>query len=212
MASQCVKSLDHHKMVNTYLTAIIWPNNRTIPLEFYLIAVKMNGYILYYIDLQHQTREICIAAIQQNYRAVRFVQRKELCTEMWAFSLVSQSGLNLEQLWDQSHELCITAVRQNGMALKFVKEPSVEICSEAMRQNNKAYQFVAEGMRNKMATMQITDICLGLHAMYLPSYVLLEIIDYTLNDCTLTHWAKIHQVIKINEKKRLLLSKKLNTD
>ena len=58
------------------------------------------------ICLKEQTLEICLEAVRQNGKALRFVR-------------------------EQTLEICLEAVSQNGYALEYVKEETPEIYSLA---------------------------------------------------------------------------------
>ena len=119
---------------------------------------------------------------------------------------VKRDGIALKYINDQTPELCLAAVKQNGESLYYVKEQTPTICWAAAKQTKKAYKYASPKMRNYFVSLIITDICLAMYPLRLPSYVLLEIIDQLLDGskykCTLTHWDKIHQIIRINERKR----------
>lgn len=197
--------------------------NRMVRPDILLKRVQRNGLSLEHESIAYQTPEICLAAVKQNGLALQFVwnQTPKICLEAiknGAFlyvreqtpeicmEAVKRSGIALRHVDYQTPELCLAAVKQNGLSLRFVKKQTPEICLAALKQTKQAYRDIRPKMRNHMATLRITDICLAMYPLRLPSYVLLEIIDLTLDDCTLTHWAKIHQVIRINELKKLILS------
>ena len=49
--------------------------------------------------------------------------------------LVQQDSSALQNVKEQTHEICLAAVQQNGLALKYIKEQTREICLAAISQN-----------------------------------------------------------------------------
>ena len=58
----------------------------------------------------HQTPEICLAAVKQNGLALQYV-------------IISK----------RTPEVCLAAVKQNGNSLEYVEEQTHEICLEAIK-------------------------------------------------------------------------------
>ena len=63
--------------------------------DYYLAAVRQNGYTLGCVKNQHQTKEVCLAAVKQNGLALQFVKNQTL-------------------------EICLVAIEQNKRAFKFI--------------------------------------------------------------------------------------------
>jgi hypothetical protein len=85
--------------------------------------------------------DISMAVVSQNGLALQYVkeQTPELC-----MAAVSQNSLALEYVKEQTPELCMAAVSQNGWALKYVKEQTPELCMVAVSQNSLAFQYMKE--------------------------------------------------------------------
>lgn len=64
-------------------------------------------------------------------------QTEDICVQT-----VKQNGLLLPFVITQTPRICLEAVMQNGLALKFVENQSVEICSAAILQNKLAYNYI----------------------------------------------------------------------
>ena len=58
--------------------------------------------------------------------------------------LVSQDGMELYYIKEQTPEICMAATKDNGLALEFVKEQTPEICMAAVKQNGHALQYVED--------------------------------------------------------------------
>jgi len=48
----------------------------------------------------------------------------------------------MEQLDNQTQELCIEALKQDGMTLKYVKNQTPEICMAAVKQDGYALKYI----------------------------------------------------------------------
>ena len=72
-------------------------------------------------------RELCLAAINQNAMALRYVE-------------------------DPTFEMCMIAVEKDGMMLQYIDGESryPEICEAAVKQNRDALQFVPPHLRNQV--------------------------------------------------------------
>lgn len=130
-------------------------------------AVRVNGCML--CNVKKQTPEICLAAVEQNVNALRFVnlQTPEIC-----LSAVKRDGYALCYVKKQTPQLCLAAVEQNGCALGFVDIQTPEICLAAVRQNGNALRYVGEqnpqiclaaveqdGNALEYVTLQTSEIC-----------------------------------------------------
>lgn len=152
--------------------------------RLHMTAVKQYGFALLHVCHQFQTPEICLAAVKQNGMAVVLVR-------------------------SATSEIYEAAVQQNGGALRYINNPTFEMCLIAMNncyprtQRDLHNYYVPHYFRDRLATNMITDICIAMRPLKLPSYVLLEIIDWVLSQFknTLWHYDKIKQIIRINEGK-----------
>ena len=79
--------------------------------------------------VEHQTPELCLAAVTQNGWALLFVkqQTSELC-----LAAMTQNGKALRYVKDQTSELCLAAMTQRGWALQYVKRQTPEMCLIAL--------------------------------------------------------------------------------
>jgi len=64
-------------------------------------------------------------------------QTEEIC-----LNAVRENGYDLQYVKYQTMEICMAAVQQNGLVLCYVKQQTPEICIEAIRQNKKAIRYV----------------------------------------------------------------------
>jgi hypothetical protein len=164
-----------------------------------LEAVKQNGYALRYV--KEQTKEICLAAVKQTGYALKYVkeQTPEIC-----LAAVQRIGWVLEYVKEPTDVICLAAVQQRGSAIIYVKNQTPEICLAAIKNCDIANIHIELFARNRLAAHMITDICIALYSLRLPSYILLEIIDKLLYKNDLTELMKINRIIRVNENKRLL--------
>lgn len=144
--------------------------------EIYLIAVKEKGRYLDYV--RKQTPAICEAAIENDYDAFKYVK-------------------------DQTPELCLKAVTLAGHMLFYVKNQTPDLCLVAINQDETNMFYVKEGMKNPLAALITTNICIAFHSLKLPSYVLFEIINLLLFDNSLTRYQKMQIICRINERNTL---------
>jgi hypothetical protein len=115
--------------------------NKTYDMSMY--AVKQNGQLIKYVNINEQTVELCFEALKTCNYILPFVnaniQNDELCLEC-----VKKNGKMLKYVLNQTEEMCIEAVRNNGNALKYVKQKTYDICLEAVNQDGNAIQYVTE--------------------------------------------------------------------
>ncbi|HBF2930463.1 hypothetical protein NBN67_19595 [Clostridioides difficile] len=55
---------------------------------------------------------------------------------------VSENGLYLKEVKEQTEDICLESVRQNGVYLYFVKNQTGDICREALKSNASAIYFI----------------------------------------------------------------------
>lgn len=129
------------------------------------IALMQNGLAVQFISAKDQTEKLCIIAIEQNPKAIQYIQNPTYAVCMSALAqdptlvqymyendkayllydyVVGQDGMNLQYVPGdaQTDSLCIKAVKDNGLALKFVHAKTIDICLAAIRQNYKALRYV----------------------------------------------------------------------
>lgn len=168
--------------------------------------IKEDGsYIRYVIN---QTPEFCLFVIQQSVERFVNIEILKYCkwqTNEICLSAVKKCGFALQYVKKQSTEICLEALKQNWSVLHHVKKRTPELYLSASRLN--IYRMIIEGvtipksMLNAVASLIITDVCIAMKRLKLPSYVLLEIINWMLDKNTLTEFQKINQIIRINEKR-----------
>jgi len=61
-----------------------------------------------------------------------------------ALSAVSNDGMLLRYVKNQTKEICLKAVKQDGIALQYVKNQTEAICIEAIKQHRDALKYVNE--------------------------------------------------------------------
>lgn len=82
--------------------------------------------------VDHQTLEICLAAVKRDGYALKFVkeQTPEIC-----MAAVKENGDALEDVKEQTQEICIAAVQNYPRAFQYVVEQTPEICLAAVSRN-----------------------------------------------------------------------------
>jgi hypothetical protein len=152
--------------------------------ELCLLAVKQDGFAIQYMKERFLTEEIYIAAIHQNSDVFCWINKQTIA-------------------------ICLAAVKLDGTLLRMVRRylRTPEVCLAAVREDERVYEYMSDRDDNKVAVLEITEICIAFKPLRLPSYVLLEIIDWSIGQNTLKHIIKINQIIRINEKKLNLSNK-----
>ena len=62
----------------------------------------------------------------------------------YCLEAVKETGLALEYVKEQTHEICLQAVKRDGYALRFVENQTPDICLEAVKRHGFALQYVKE--------------------------------------------------------------------
>ena len=110
-----------------------------------LAAVQQNGYALRFVPDEKKTHEIILVAVQQRGYALQFVPYEKRTNEI-CLAAVQRHGFALRYVPDENktYEICLTAVQQYGCALLFIPEhlQSDEIIQAAITQNPHAFQFI----------------------------------------------------------------------
>lgn len=150
-----------HQAIKINIKAIKLIKNYYEDLAIYVLS--KNGYYIKYI--KNKTSKLCDIAVKNNYLAIKFIKNPEQYKDLilkYPLALkylnlsyedklkaVSQNGICLKYIDDQTHELCMTAVKKNGMALRYVKNKTEDICMKAMKKCAFAFKFV-ENISEKM--------------------------------------------------------------
>ena len=132
--------------------------------------VKNDWKKLEHVDEIYQTKRIHIVAINNCYRAIKFVkeQTPKICIaafkDDWkefkkivdffptTIQVNKYALCALQFVTNQTEEICLAAVQHCGFALSFVKEQTEKICLAAVKQNGLALKYVKE---------QTEEICLA---------------------------------------------------
>lgn len=123
--------------------------------EVYLNGVKRCGRGLQFIREEHQTPEICEAAVRQDGTAINFVvhQTPELCR-----IAVDQNPNALEFVRDQTVDLCRRAIKRDPLTIRHVRNQTPELCMEALKRNfhllDMRYQFGLKYIREPTDEMR----------------------------------------------------------
>jgi hypothetical protein len=141
-------------------------------------------------DIENQTRELCIQAIEHDYRSIQHIRDLSKYPEVLDHAIkinglalqyidtvqqtyqrrvmaVTQNGLALQHMVMQTYELCILAIKQNPHALKHVIRQTADMCLLAVKSLGLTLQHVNPGYLTP-------DLCLeavrqnGLAIRYIP--------------------------------------------
>jgi hypothetical protein len=95
-------------------------------------AVSKNAYDLLYI--KEQTSELCLAAVRQNPRIIKYIDPKYQTAEI-ALAVVKKEGWLLEYIDPQvqTDEVCLTAIHSSRSAIRDVANQKPEYCMEALK-------------------------------------------------------------------------------
>ena len=118
--------------------------------------LKKLGFPLLFI-LKEQTNELCLEAIQQKYYTSNALQNIMNQSEEMCKLAVEIDGMALQFVNNQTEEICEKAIKQNGLALQFVKNKNYLICKEAIKQNPKAIKYIKEEY-NELYTLIYTSL------------------------------------------------------
>lgn len=129
-------TLDHYIRVHG-LTKLPFPCPETKEKRVEL-AGRM-GLVIFWFTNEQKCEQVCLAAVKQNGRALKYVneQTPEIC-----LTAVSTAGTALKYVHEQTPGICLTAVRNDGLALSHVKNQSFVICMAAMTQTRKAFKHI----------------------------------------------------------------------
>lgn len=104
-----------------------------------LIAVSKRGQVLQYVN--NQTLEICLAAVNQDGLALRYVDPL-LKTFDICYHAVIQNAKALLYCGKHKISLTHTAVGRNPDAIQYAKNPSEELCTCAVGHNPSLLQYI----------------------------------------------------------------------
>lgn len=122
-------------------------------------AISRYPHLLKFVEQQSQTPALCMAAVQRDGLAIKWVKEQ---TPALCLTAIQQNGRAIEGVKEQTPELCMMAVRQCGFALGGVKQRTLELCWEAVRTCGMAFFFVPNELQTpelcKMAIQQVPDM------------------------------------------------------
>lgn len=115
-----------------------------------MVSVSQSG-----LSLQHilnPTYDICKKAIEQNYKALKFVPDDVLCDGLIHFAL-NTDGNAIKYIKNQTKELCEMAIENNPLAIGRIKGHSMmeELCMRAIKKNYRAIDKIK---------MQSIELCI----------------------------------------------------
>jgi hypothetical protein len=95
-----------------------------------------------------QTEEMCLAAVAQNGRAIKFVKDQTECVCLVA---VKKDPCCLKFIKNKTPKICQAAVFKEGKSIRFVptKLQTEEICIESVRQNGANLKYVSSKFLTK---------------------------------------------------------------
>jgi tryptophan 2,3-dioxygenase len=107
-----------------------------------MMKIKENPFNLMYVD--EQTDEMCLAAVEQDGRALEYVKNQtyEIC-----LAAVKEDYEVLSIVKNQTPELCMAAVQHDGFAITKMKKKmmTLPIFIAALKQNSRVVEFYKKG-------------------------------------------------------------------
>ena len=128
-----------------------------------LAAVKRCGDVLENIcKAGTPTEEMCLAAVKNNGRAIRYVPQEFLSKQIQSTAL-KQNGLAVKYIQTEklSEEICLEAVTENGLAMQYVPPifQTKQMQITALKQNPRALKFIKE-LQVELLPRLTNDMCL----------------------------------------------------
>lgn len=105
--------------------------------EIYIEAY-MNYFKNYFNDLKRLQQKIPEFGYLLNDNGGLILENVKNQTEDICIYCVKRNGLTLKHVRNQTERICIEAVKQNGLALIHVRVQTLKICQEAYNQNRKS--------------------------------------------------------------------------
>lgn len=106
-----------------------------------LDAVKKDWNVLKNIPAPLQSYDICLAALNRNASAIKYIKNPD---DRLCYAAVSKDGCTIQYISNQTPELCLTAVKQNPAALQFIKKENqrTDACLEALSKGKQYLTYV----------------------------------------------------------------------
>lgn len=141
--------------------------------------VKADGLYLQHILPEHQTTDICLAAIHNDGLALKYVHKQtpRICSEA-----VKENGHALQYVYEEykTTEICLSALRDDGLALKYISKQTNDysyMCLSAVTKTGHALQYVDKQYK----TLEICLAAIERHAQAL-RYVNCHELDLSLSE------------------------------
>ena len=111
--------------------------------ELVIAALMEDGKAIQYINKKERTEQMWILAIQTTKEAIQFAEEDEI-TEAMIIALLKQDGMYLEQIPKQKHtdHIIDTALRCDGRAIQFVEKQTNEKCRIAIASQCDCWEFI----------------------------------------------------------------------
>jgi hypothetical protein len=94
--------------------------------------------VFYYFDkIKNPKSEMITTLIKTDCRFIKFINNKKLYSDA-----VSNNGLVIQYISEQTPELCILAIKNNSSAFHYIKEQTPEICLEAVKKDGMLLKYV----------------------------------------------------------------------
>lgn len=118
--------------------------------ELRMEAITKDGLLLRHVKEALQTRDLCLAAVNSNWRAITTIKSAsmrddpEICDVVVRHCRSDPSALAFVR---QTPERCMAAVVHNGLTLKYVQDQTPAICEAACGQTPRARFLVTPEAR-----------------------------------------------------------------
>ena len=104
-----------------------------------LEIVKKNGLLLKFVKEEDQTEEICLAAINENTDALRYVfhQTRDICIKS-----IETNPYSIKHIINQKHDYCVLAISLIPLSIKHIRNITFELLLFAVKINKFVLYFV----------------------------------------------------------------------
>ena len=112
------------------------------------LAVKLRPQTIMDLKDSQKTREICMLALEQDYRYFKFIcpefQTEEICIQTLKRASLTYIEEVFSAIQNKTHEICLTAIDIWGLVIKIIPHDKIteEYCLRALKQESYALKFI----------------------------------------------------------------------
>jgi hypothetical protein len=94
-------------------------------------ALKSDGYLIEYIDINNRTFDLCMIAVKQRGLSLKYVPHSKMSKEEYK-------------------KICMEAIKNDPYSLSYVVDQTEDICMEAIKNDISTLRFVYQTQRKKI--------------------------------------------------------------